>query len=151
MHTGLSSGGPGSLLWSWPASFLLTHICKDVVCGLAAYPSTFYNFAPLNLFIFLRLSYSFFWPRPQYVKVPGPGIEHTPQQWQHLIPNPLHHQGTPKPSHCCLSLCSALGSITLMPLCVFQLWRHAVLHPDSFCGADGPRNSVLGYIFSGIH
>lgn len=115
MHTGLSSGGPGSLLWSWPASFLLTHICKDVVCGLAAYPSTFYNFAPLNLFIFLRLSYSFFWPRPQYVKVPGPGIEHTPQQWQHLIPNPLHHQGTPKPSHCCL--CAPL--LGPSPLCLF--------------------------------
>ena len=56
-----------------------------------------------------------------------------------------------KLSHVCLPLYLALGPITLTPSCVFQLWRHAVLHPDGLCGADGPRNSVLGYVFGGIH
>lgn len=56
-----------------------------------------------------------------------------------------------KLSHFCLPLYLALGPITLIRSCVFQLWRHAVLHSDGLCGADGPRNSVLGYVFGGIH
>ena len=49
-----------------------------------------------SLFLFL-----FFWPCPQQVKIPGPGIKSVPhqwpepQQWQHWILNQLSHQGTP--------------------------------------------------------
>lgn len=44
----------------------------------------------------------------------------------------------------------SFGSVTLMPL-VLQLWRHAVLHFDGLCGANGPWHRVMGYILSGVH
>ena len=73
---------------------------------------------------------------------------------QLLIPVILSSSACTHPSKA-LSLPSLLvlnsWPITLTPPCVFQLWRHAVLHPDGLCGADGPWNSVLGYVFSGIH
>ena len=35
------------------------------------------------------------WPCLQHAEVPRPGIEPSPQQWQHRILNLLGHQGTP--------------------------------------------------------
>ena len=43
-----------------------------------------------------------FWPPPQHVEIPRPGIKLVPQQgpkplqWQHLILNLLCHKGTPR-------------------------------------------------------
>ena len=43
---------------------------------------------------FFLLFFFFFWLYPQHAKVPRPGTEPAPQQWQHQILNPLSHQGT---------------------------------------------------------
>ena len=41
------------------------------------------------------LGFICFWPHPQHVEVPRPGIESTPQHWQHQILNWLNHQRNP--------------------------------------------------------
>ena len=75
-------------------------MCKNDIWGPDFYTEGV--FASLNyfprlhsfnqLFILLLL----FWPCPWHMEVPVPPQWPEPQQWEHHIPNPLSHQGTPQ-------------------------------------------------------
>ena len=61
-------------------------------------PMCFWNL--FHSFLFLPFTFFFFfffflWLHPWHVKVPRPGLEAAPQQWQPWIFNPPSHQGTP--------------------------------------------------------
>ena len=77
-------------------TYCFTIKCIAAVCSVVA-TVVFLLFSPLNLETF------FFWPHPQHVEVPGPGIKLVlqlppePQWQQHRTLNPLHHVGTSKP------------------------------------------------------
>ena len=66
---------------------------------------------------------NFFWPLPQYVEVPGPGIEPVPQQphkplwWQRQVLNSLCHKGTPYANSFFAHVSSACQSFTDL-LCI---------------------------------
>ena len=60
--------GTHVMLWMPPASLSLTVNCKAELSQVVL-------FSVLKLII----TFFFFWPCPQHVEVPGPGIEPTPQ------------------------------------------------------------------------
>ena len=77
-------------------SFFLTFLqgIACLFCPLLSANSNFLYSFWKNLQFILNFFLNF-WLHLTHVEAPRPGIELTPQQWQHQILNPLHHQGTP--------------------------------------------------------
>ena len=71
------------------------HTFFRCVCGLHNFPGQGSNLSSSSDTIRpLGNTLHFFWPRPQHMEVPGPGIEPVPQQWQCWILSPLRCKRT---------------------------------------------------------